>query len=231
MKRNPLYAFKDGNSIGVFNIPLNSTIHILDDSTDGTGNTRFVEIISKTGLNPGSTIAQFLANPDLYIDLSNENISPSQLQKIEVDGKTGWRILGRDPNNYGEIGDQAIDLSLSLDSGSVNGATGYNSFAVGLNVEASEDNSVVFGNNTKSNYYGETVFGSYNVDPQSSVNGPTKFVVGIGTNWENYQNGFEVYTNGVVRAPSCSIAEIAASDEKTLVTKEYADDIDGGDLT
>jgi hypothetical protein len=227
MRRNPLYAFNDVNSVGVYNVPLNSTIHILDD---GTGVPRFVEIISKEGLNAASTIGQFLADPTLYIDLSNENEIPSELEKLEVNSKVGWRILGRDPNNFGEIGNQAIDLSTSNDPGSNNGATGENSFAVGTNVQATASVSTAMGVGTQTNYFAETSLGQYNVDPQSIINGPTILTVGVGQSDIDRKNGLEVYTNGVLRAPECSINEIAASDEKTIVTKEYADDIDGGDL-
>ena len=230
MKRNPLYAFKDGTSIGVYNVPLNSTIHILDDSIDGTGTTRFVEIISKQGLNGASTIAQFLADPTLYIDLTNENEIPSELEKLEDNNKVGWRILGRDPNNFGEIGDQAIDLSTSDDPGSINGATGKNSFAVGSVVQASADMSAAIGIGVKTNYFAEVALGQFNSDPQSPGNGATILTVGVGQNNNNRANGLEVYTNGVLRAPSCSTIEIAQNDGKTIVTKEYADDIDGGDL-
>jgi hypothetical protein len=227
MKRNPLYAFKDVNSTGIYNIPLNSTVHILDD---GTGKSRFVEIISKNGLNGASTIGQFLADPTLYIDLSNENEIPSELEKLEVNGKTGWRILGRDPDNFGEIGDQAIDLSASNDSGSNNGATGDNSFAVGLNTQATANVSSAIGLGVKTNYFAEVALGQYNEDPQSLTNGATILTVGVGQSEITRKNGLEVYTNGVLRAPECSMNEIASGDEKTIVTKEYADDVDGGDL-
>jgi len=230
MKRNPLYAFKDGNSTGIFNVPLNSTIHILDNSTDGTGSSMFVQIISKNGLNSASTIAQFLADRSLYIDLSNENEIPSELEKIEANGKIGWRILGRDPNNFGEIGNQAIDLSTSNDPGSINGATGVNTFAVGSNVRAITDISTAIGVGVQTNYFAEVALGQYNADPQSILNGSTIFTVGVGQTDTARENGLEVYTNGVLRAPACSVNNIAQSDEKTLVTKEYADDVDGGNL-
>jgi len=230
MKRNPLYSFKDGNSVGVYNVPLNSTIHILDDSTDGTGTTRFVEIIAKHGLSAASTITQFLADPTLYIDLTNENEIPSELEKLEVNGKVGWRILGRTPNNFGEIGNQAIDLSTSNDPGSNNGATGENTFAVGANVQAVSDLSTAVGVGVETNYFAEVALGQYNVDPQSLTNGATILTVGIGQSSIDRRNGLEVYTNGVLRAPACSMNDIAMSDEKTIATKEYVDDVDGGDL-
>jgi hypothetical protein len=71
----------------------------------------------------------------------------SQLQKITEGGfgATGYRILGRDPNYYGDIGVDAIDLSVSYSNSTTFGARGTSSFAVGTNTEASKGNSAAFG--------------------------------------------------------------------------------------
>ena len=78
----------------------------------------------------------------IYVELK------SQLEKITEGGHTGWRILGRDPINYGDIGQGAIDLSYS-DTVSISteslGATGAYSFAVNNKTTASGTNSTALG--------------------------------------------------------------------------------------
>lgn len=70
---------------------------------------------------------------------------PSQLERI-TDGNTGWRLLGQSTANRGYIGVNAIDLTLTNITGSTtNGATGYGSFAVGIDATASGINSFVEG--------------------------------------------------------------------------------------
>ncbi len=81
----------------------------------------------------------------------------SQLQKITEGGNTGWRILGRDTANYGNIGNRAMDFSYSNGFiGGLAGATGNNSFAGGTHTTASGISSTAFGNNAS----GEKSFSS-----------------------------------------------------------------------
>ncbi len=224
MRRNPVYVFKDRSSTGISNVPLKSTIHILDD---GSG-PRYVEIIDKSGLNAGSTVGDFLNNPSLYIDLTSLGEIPSELEKITENGQVGWRILGRDPEKYGDIGQEAIDLSLSDQSTNINGAVGFNSFAVGKNTKASGTSSSAFGEGTSASNTYETVVGAYNTDSnQSEI-----FVVGIGTNDFQKKDGLVVLKTGEVVAPEMGLTLYDnTSDPKILVTKEYADDIDGGSIS
>jgi hypothetical protein len=134
MRRNPLYIFKNLDAVGIYQVPLKSTVHILD--ADGNGTPKFLEIIAKDGLNAGSTIAHFLADPNLYIDLSALNEVYSELEKITEQGKQGWRILGRNPDDYGYIGEGAIDFSYNTSNSLVAGATGKFSFAEGYKTQA-----------------------------------------------------------------------------------------------
>ena len=45
MRRNPTYYFKDRNTTGIFNVLLQSLIHIID--SDGQNHPRMVQIIIK----------------------------------------------------------------------------------------------------------------------------------------------------------------------------------------
>ncbi len=70
------------------------------------------------------------------------------LEALEVGNGSGWRLIGRDPDNYGNIGLNAIDLSLSNNSSTTKGATGNESIAMGNGTTASGIGSLATGINT-----------------------------------------------------------------------------------
>ena len=82
-------------------------------------------------------------------NITNITTIPSELEKITENGQTGWRLLGRNPDNYGDIGEGAVDFSYSDNPSSENGATGNNSFAEGESTKAEGDYSHAEGKNTK----------------------------------------------------------------------------------
>jgi Chaperone of endosialidase len=59
--------------------------------------------------------------------------SKSQLEKITENFRTGYRLLGRNPANYGNTGADAVDFSASNLASTLYGATGDYSFATGIN--------------------------------------------------------------------------------------------------
>ena len=83
-----------------------------------------------------------------YNDLNNLPIipnAPTGLEAIDEGNGIGWRLIGRDPLNYGNIGNNAIDLSKSLFPSTTNGATGASSFALGIDVKSSGITSISMG--------------------------------------------------------------------------------------
>ncbi len=69
-------------------------------------------------------------------------------QITENDGtqnNTGWRLIGATPENYGSIGENAVDLSNSTNESSPRGATGESSVALGTNTTASGKYSTAIG--------------------------------------------------------------------------------------
>ena len=89
---------------------------------------------------------------DLFLisDEGSQNLGGSTgLESITEGGKQGWRLKFRDPQNYGDIGDGAIDFSKSNQVGSTNGATGEGSTAYGLDVKATGFGSFVSGSNSE----------------------------------------------------------------------------------
>lgn len=73
---------------------------------------------------------------------------PSGLEKITENDNTGWRLIGQDPANYGNIGKNAIDLSFSDVASSIRGAIGQYSTALGYQTIASDDYSTALGYQT-----------------------------------------------------------------------------------
>ena len=94
------------------------------------------------------------------------------LQQVEEGKNTGYRILGRDPNFHGAIGENALDLSYqefkrriirgetSKVTGSPStGATGTNSTAMGARTTASGGSSTAIGVNTTASGEASTAMG------------------------------------------------------------------------
>ncbi|MCF8324765.1 MAG: tail fiber domain-containing protein [Leadbetterella sp.] len=87
------------------------------------------------------------------------SVNTSELQKITEGSKTGWRILGRNAANYGDIGIEAIDLSRSITASTTIGATGRDGFATGYNTTAAGDASTAMGISTSATQYASTAMG------------------------------------------------------------------------
>ena len=83
----------------------------------------------------------------------------SQLEKISQNIKTGYRILGRNAANYGNIGTDAIDLSFSPSGSTTRGATGDYSIAMGYGTIASNEYSTAMGVNANASGLAATAMG------------------------------------------------------------------------
>jgi len=79
-----------------------------------------------------------------YVDAS----AASGLETLDEGNGIGYRLIGKDPDNYGEIGLDAVDLSSSTSYSIARGATGDFSFAAGHGVIASGDYSSAIGTST-----------------------------------------------------------------------------------
>ncbi len=143
---------------------------------------------------------------DIYI--------PSELEKI-TETNQGWRILGRNPNNYGDIGQDAIDLSYSDSSSSTKGATGDISFSKGYNTTAQGDYSHAEGFGTIAINTAQHVQGRFNIGTANN----TIYEIGIGLNAGSRANALEVYNDGRIYAPELTIAK--QDNQRSLITREY----------
>lgn len=70
------------------------------------------------------------------------------LEFITEGANSGWRLVGQNAANYGDIGDDAVDLSIQTTTSSTRGATGTRAFAANLNTTASGAGSFAIGNGT-----------------------------------------------------------------------------------
>ena len=87
------------------------------------------------------------ATLDGYTWVAASSGEASELQKI-TETTTGWRLLGRDDLNYGNIGSGAVDLSLSTSVSDTNGAIGTNSIAIGENTSTADGSGLVVDTST-----------------------------------------------------------------------------------
>ncbi|NOY47596.1 MAG: hypothetical protein GXO84_05280 [Chlorobi bacterium] len=82
-------------------------------------------------------------------EYADTNLTASGLEKITEGGNIGWRLIGQNLANYGNIGVNATDLSYSgFNQTPPHGATGNSSTAMGSNTTASGDFSISMGNET-----------------------------------------------------------------------------------
>ncbi len=138
----------------------------------------------------------------------------SELELIQEKDNIGWRLLGRDPDNHGTIGQEAIDITYSDRVSIKNGAMGTSSIAMNKNTGAWGDFTLAAGFETIAEYDYQVVFGKFNQNLSTDV-----FEIGIGPDNDNRRNAFAVTSAGVILAPSLDIRNII--DDKSLITKEY----------
>ncbi|WP_460220218.1 tail fiber domain-containing protein [Psychroserpens sp. MEBiC05023] len=205
-----------------------------------------------------------------YNDLTNAPniIAPSGLEALDEGNGIGWRLKGSNPDNYGNIGLNAKDLSVNVVSSTTHGATGDYSMAMGIASTASGDYSTAMGYyTTASNEYSTAMgwftnaLGTYSttLGASTSAHGNFSTTIGyqvaaksyneivIGNNSTDYSANSEtswneddrlfvignggvpafksdaliILKNGTITAPSFDVSEI--TDDKALITKEYAD--------
>ncbi|MEM5564284.1 tail fiber domain-containing protein [Psychroserpens sp. AS72] len=80
-----------------------------------------------------------------YASVALEVSNLKGLDRIIGDNGSGWRLAGRNPDYYGSVGSNAVDLSLSFTENINGGATGDYSFASGFDTLSSELASTAMG--------------------------------------------------------------------------------------
>jgi hypothetical protein len=147
-----------------------------------------------------------------YADL---NLDSSGLEAINEGNGNGWRLIGRNPNNYGNIGYRAIDLSFTAIPSTTSGATGNysialgqlaaaqgnNSFAGGIDSNTIAESSTAIGYGTKAQAYFSSAFGMYNLGLGSStsyINTDPILEIGNGFGDADRRNALTILKNGKV---------------------------------
>ena len=245
------YNLQDGNGTLAFLSDIPTAVQSVVAGTNVTvDNTDPLNpIVSATG--GGSTFASVQAGDGIEVDATdadNPIVSGQGLEILSEGGNTGRRLIGSDPADFGDIGDEAIDLSISTSGSSTKGATGNFSFASNLNTTASGagassmgnssiasgNASMAFGNNLFARSANETVVGGYNTDyipiSTNSWSATDKaFVVGTGVGGAQRRDGLTVFKNNVVTAPELTTALIdAEATGRVLITKEWFTANSGG---
>ncbi|TWO32035.1 hypothetical protein E1J38_011710 [Seonamhaeicola sediminis] len=157
--------------------------------------------------------------------------SPTGLETLDEGNGIGWRLIGRNPANFGAVGENAVDMSYNPDASEDFGALGTANFTAGYKTKATNLASTALGNETIASGFSTTAlgFGTIADDQFSTVVGrlndnttATNILFQIGNgNTGGRSNAFNVNMDGIITAPSFDISEI--TDPKALITKEYAD--------
>ncbi len=105
----------------------------------------------------------------------------SGLEKITENGRTGWRILGQNPANYGNLGSNSVDLSYSSNASTTTGALGPESVAMGRNTTASGNRAFAMGTGTNASGDYSTALGY-----TTSASGRYTTALGENTTAESY---------------------------------------------
>ena len=106
----------------------------------------------------------------------NTTSSNTGLEQVTEGGNTGYRLIGRDTANYGNIGSEAIDLSYSASPSTSAGAGGDYSIAIGQNTTASGYSSATMGYYTDASGNFSTAMGSF-----TTASGQVSTAMGIET--------------------------------------------------
>ena len=142
------------------------------------------------------------------------NTVPTGLEYITEGGSSGWRLIGANSDNYGDIGHKAVDFSQSDAASTTRGASGSYSMAFGSNLAVTGNGSLGGGiggtnqgqgcvnigmGNWISNVTGSAAFGGSN-----EMHGQGGFVCGWGNEvTQNYGFASGYYTKALgVRSTS-----------------------------
>jgi hypothetical protein len=159
----------DSNGLVILNIGSDPTpvFGIFEDINWGANQHFLRTAIGYSGGNIFFDPTEFMAVP---YALSAANVSG--LEKITEGGQTGWRLIGSDPANFGDIGNNAVDIS-SPGVMPNSGALGTSSLAAGANNYATGYTSVAFGNENVASGAGAIVGGF-----DSGATGDYAFAIG-----------------------------------------------------
>lgn len=109
--------------------------------SDASRNNALTVLKNGTVLAPSFDLAEITDPKALitkeYADALSGGGGASGLEALDEGNGNGWRLIGADPANYGNLGSNATDLSINATASTTKGATGQGSHATGIGTEAS----------------------------------------------------------------------------------------------
>jgi hypothetical protein len=165
----------DDNGIIIVNIGEGTIISgIFDDINWGNDNHFLnVKIDSGSGFINLGTI-QFSTVP--YALHAKKAANVKGLEPLDEGNGIGWRLVGRNSDNYGNIGLNAIDLSYSNLQSTTYGATGSNAIAMGVRTSANGYYSLALGSQSTASNDFTTAIGS-----GVTASGMSSTAIGVGS--------------------------------------------------
>jgi len=152
-------------AMGKFNVGTDiNTMLEIGIGTASTSKANALEVFNDGTLNaPGATITNIDARgvkaiPTVEWVQANSSAS-SGLEAIDEGNGIGWRLVGANTVNYGNIGLNAVDLSICTIASTTYGATGNYSFVIGSNNTASGNLSTAMGSHTSASGHYSTAIG------------------------------------------------------------------------
>ncbi|MEH1007664.1 tail fiber domain-containing protein [Winogradskyella sp. ECml5-4] len=168
-------ATTDANGIIIVNIGEGNIISGIFNDINWGEYTHFLNVKINTGIgfvDMGTT--QFSAVPYAFHAQVAENING--LETIDEGNGIGWRLVGKNPDNYGDVGLNAVDLSGNPTASTVRGATGPYSTALGFGTTASAIYSTAIGRQSTASGSSSTAMGG-----QTTASGPYSTAMGNGS--------------------------------------------------
>ena len=93
-----------------------------------------------------------------YVD-ANTGTTSTGLEQLDEGNGNGWRLIGKNSNNYGAIGLNSVDFSTNLNPSTTSGATGEEATAFGFNTTASGNRAFASGDRTRATGFVSTAMG------------------------------------------------------------------------
>ncbi len=96
-RRNPVYVFKNKDSIGIYDIPLEAIVHIADFN----GHPSVTQLINKSLLGQNTTMEGYIATPSAYQELDRVTEYINELLDVDLDlnvssGAAGYILMYND---------------------------------------------------------------------------------------------------------------------------------------
>ncbi|MDG5491223.1 tail fiber domain-containing protein [Psychroserpens sp. SPM9] len=194
----------DANGMIILNIGLGTTSDVFTD-IDWANDEHFLNV----QVNLGFGIVDMGTTPFKTVPYAINAENVRGLEILDEGNGFGWRLKGRDPAFYGNIGLEATDLSYSNENTNILGALGSYSVAMGYNSTASGNGSIVSGFSTNASGAGSVAMGSFSAATgiystafgyNSTASGDTSLAIGSNTMASGSRSiamGFDTVASGL----------------------------------